>query len=75
MDFKVVPFVAKITGSDSTSSVANQLDDLIKSMKADGWEYVRLEKVDTIVKGNNGCFGYGATPDTLNSFTVAIFKK
>ena len=75
MDYKVVPFVAKISGTDSSASVANQLEELINSMKSQGWEYVGLEKVDTLIKGNAGCFGYGASPDTLNSFMVAIFKK
>lgn len=75
MDYKVVPFVAKISGNDSSANVANQLEVLINSMKSENWEYVGLEKVDTLIKGDSGCFGYGATPDRFNSFMVAIFKK
>ena len=65
MNYKVVPFVAKLNQSDTTTAVANQLDALINDMSSQGWEYVRLESVATVIKGapgQNGCFGLGATP-------------
>ena len=81
MKFKVVPFVAHLTQEETTTAVANQLDKLINDMSEQGWEYVRLENVDTVIKGkagNEGCFGLGATPaepDISTSYMVAVFKK
>jgi hypothetical protein len=81
MNYKVVPFVAKLSQSDTTKAVADQLDLLINDMSSQGWEYVRLENVDTVIKGapgQNGCFGLGATPaepDYTTSYMVAVFKK
>jgi len=81
MNYKVVPFVAKLNQSDTTTAVANQLDVLINDMSSQGWEYVRLESVDTVIKGapgQNGCFGFGATPaepDYTTSYMVAVFKQ
>ena len=82
MKYKVIPFVAELTESDTTSAVANQLDTLINDMSSQGWDYIRLENVDTVVKGNPGaaagCFGAGATPatpDYSTSYMVAVFRK
>ena len=43
MNYKVVPFVAKLSQSDTTKAVADQLDALINDMSSQGWDYVRLE--------------------------------
>ncbi|URW80968.1 hypothetical protein [Xiashengella succiniciproducens] len=47
MDYKVVPFVAQITQKDTTATVAGQLQALINEHSSQGWEYVRLENVET----------------------------
>jgi hypothetical protein len=75
MEFKVVPFVAKITQKDSTGQVAEQLQTVINSYSSQGWDYVRMENVETYVDGTNGCFGFGAKPGYVTSYTVLVFKK
>ena len=56
MEYKVVPFVAQITQKDTASSVASQLETLIRTYNSQGWEYIRLENVETQVAPENGCF-------------------
>jgi len=75
MNYKVVPFVAKITQSDSTRAVAGQLQDVINQYAIEGWEYVRLESVETNVTGTDGCFGIGAKPGYTTSFSMVVFKQ
>ena len=75
MEYKVVPFVAKITQKDTASSVAEQLESLIKQQESQGWEYIRLENVETQVAPENGCFGLGAKQGYSTIFKVAVFKK
>lgn len=76
MEFKVVPFVAKITQNQTTSAVAEQLQALISEHSAvGGWEYVRMESVDTFVAPDAGCFGIGGKPGYNTSFSMVVFKK
>jgi hypothetical protein len=74
-EYKVVPFIAQITQNDHTGIVASQLETLIKIYSQNGWEYVRLESVETHVAGNHGCFGMGATPGAVTSCSMAVFKR
>ena len=75
MNYRVVPFTARLTQKDTTSEVAKQLEALIKENADQGWEYVALESVETIVYGNKGCFGMGATPDMTTHFKMAVFRQ
>ena len=75
MQYHVVPFTARITQKDTTAEVAKQLETLIQHYAAQGLEYVRLETVQTLVKGSNGCFGLGATPDSMSYFRMAVFVQ
>ena len=75
MEFKVVPFVAKINQNQTTTAVADQLQALINEQSASGWEYVRMESVDTFVAPDAGCFGFGAKPGYNTSFSMVVFKK
>jgi ABC-type cobalamin transport system ATPase subunit len=75
MDYKVVPFTAQITQKDTTATVADQLQTLINQYSSQGWEYVRLENVETNVAPENGCFGIGAKPGFTTSFKMVVFKK
>jgi hypothetical protein len=75
MNYKVVPFTASISNKDDASAAATQLEGLIGTQVAAGWEYVRLEQVDTYVAGSNGCFGLGATPARNTSIAMAVFRK
>lgn len=75
MEFLVVPFVAQITQKDTTNHVAKQLQRVINEHSSQGWEYVRMENVETFVEGTSGCFGFGAKPSYTTACTVLVFKK
>lgn len=75
MNYRVVPFTARLTQKDTTAEVAKQLETLIQQNADEGWEYVGLESVETIVYGNKGCFGMGAKPDVTTHFKMAVFKN
>jgi len=74
MNYLVVPFVAKITHKDTSATVAEQLQVLIDKHTSDGWEFVRLENVETHVAPDNGCFGIGAKPGVNTIYKMAVFK-
>ena len=73
--YKVVPFVASIGTVEGGLQVASQLEGLIQFHAQEGWEYVRLESVETFVAGNNGCFGFGATPSRMTSYSMVVFRR
>ena len=76
MEYKVVPFVATLDQKkETTSVVANQLEDLITNFTSEGWIYVRLESVSTYVQPDPGCFGAGAKPGYLASYQMVVFSK
>lgn len=73
--YRVIPFVASIGTGEGSTQAANQLEALIRSWAEQGWEYVRLESVETYIAGTQGCFGLGATPARLVSYSMAVFKQ
>ena len=73
--YRVTPFVASVGTNEGSSHAAAQLEALINSLADQGWEYVRLESVDTYVAGNAGCLGLGATPAQQVSYSMAVFKQ
>ena len=75
MEYRVVPFKASIGSTDNAAAAASQLETLVAAYAASGWEYVRLEKVDTFVAGSSGCFGIGATPSMNTSIAMVVFRK
>lgn len=75
MEYKAIPFVAKINQKGTTEEVALQLQNMINTYSTQGWEYLRLENVETWVAGDNGCFGIGAKPGHTSIYQIAIFKR
>lgn len=75
MEYLVRPFIPIHTTGTALESAASQLSELINSHMTDGWHYVRLESVTTFIPGNNGCFGYGATPATTVVSQVVVFQR
>ena len=76
-DHLVVPFkpqVGKKIGF-GTTVVANQVQEVITDYAFQGWEFVSIESITTTVQGNQGCFGFGATPNTTTFVQVIIFQK
>jgi hypothetical protein len=72
---KVVPFTAQITRQDTNATVAAQMQAIIDSYKAQGWEYEHMASVQTSVAGTDGCFGIGAQPGYITSFNVLVFTR
>lgn len=75
MEYKVVPFTAHITRDDTSVTVAGQMQALIDNTISSGWEYMRMDSVQTSVAGTGGCFGIGAQPPYTTTFNVLVFKK
>ena len=76
MEYKVVPFTATLNQkNETTASVANQLENLIKQAQTQGWKYVRLESVSTYVQPDSGCFGFGAKPGYMASYQMIVFSR
>ena len=72
--YHVVPFVASIGTNEGSAQAASQLEALIKSWTDQGWEYVRLESVETYIAGDAGCLGLGATAPRVVSYSMAVFN-
>lgn len=75
MEYKVVPFNAVIGQKDGASQAASQLQSLIDTMKAEGWEYVEMANIDTYVEGTSGCLGFGVKPGYNAAVAAVVFKK
>jgi hypothetical protein len=75
MEFKVVPFTAQITRNDTSTTVAQQMQTMIDSNLSQGWEYIRMDSVQTSIAADKGCFGSGAAPGYVTTFNVLVFKK
>ena len=75
MQYTVVPFVAALSQKDNAAVAASQLQELANQYAAHGWEYVRLEQVETYVAGDNGCFGFGATPARTTTVSMVVFRQ
>lgn len=75
MEFKIVPFTARISPGDTSAAVASQMQSIINSNLSEGWEYMRMDSVQTNVAGSSGCFGLGAQPGFSTVFNVLVFKK
>ena len=74
-EYSVVPFVAVIGRTQGAAVASTQLETLIQYYARRGWEYVRLESVETFVQGDNGCFGIGATPPHTTVYSMAVFRR
>ena len=75
MEYSVVPFVASVGNNQGSRTAAEQLQNMINEYVSGGWEYVRLEQVETYIAGNNGCLGIGATAARYTTFSMAVFCK
>lgn len=74
MQYKTRSFEPSAAGG-SSEQVASALESLIASETGDGWEFVAVENHSTVVPGNDGCFGIGASSPYPKTFSVAVFRK
>jgi len=75
MNYKVKPFIAKVSRQGSSEDVASQVQSFINQETSDGWECVSCGNIDTQIEGSNGCFGIGAKPGSSTSIMVLVFRK
>lgn len=75
MTYKVVPFNAALGNLEDASHLAAQIEGIISSHAADGWEYVGVHQLQTFKAGSSGCFGLGATPPTTVATEFVVFRK
>ncbi|MEI9850347.1 MAG: hypothetical protein WDN24_05185 [Sphingomonas sp.] len=74
MEYKVLPFEPNVAGGSSTS-VADALEAVIHVEASAGWEFIAVENHSTVVPGDAGCFGIGATAPYPKTFAVVVFRK
>jgi len=72
MQYHVVPFTANIVRGQGGDAAAAHMSDTVNHYAQQGWQYVRLESVRTIITnpGSAGCIGFGATPTTQDEVAV-----
>lgn len=75
MNYKVIPFAARVSNKGTNGEVAKQVELCIQQEASSGWEFVSCGNVDTVIAGTNGCFGIGAKPSSSTSIMVLVFKK
>ncbi len=75
MEYRVVPFTANVANHEGSTAAATQLEHLIATHAAEGWDYLRLEQVETNIAGSSGCFGLGATQPRTISASMAVFRR
>lgn len=74
MQYKVVPFEPSAAGGQ-TDSIAGALEALIAEAARNGWEFVAVENHSTVVPGDSGCFGIGASQPYPKTFSLVVFRK
>jgi len=78
MNYRVVPFVPSLDHKNpSGDHAADQLSTIITMHSEKGWEYVRLERVESWVAPDTGCFGLGlgGKPGYHTSRQVIVFRR
>jgi hypothetical protein len=75
MEYLAVGFNPPVKREDPTESAARDLEMLISSRAAQGWEFVGVQNHSTVVPGSNGCFGFGATSPYPQTVSIAVFRK
>jgi hypothetical protein len=74
MDYKTRGFEPSAAGG-SSDTIATALETLIAAEAVDGWEFVAVENHSTVVPGDAGCFGIGASPPYPKTFSVVVFRR
>lgn len=75
MEYKVVSITPVQKDKETAAHVAQEFENTIKKYHAEGWEYVRVEKLQTWVNPTGGCFGIGETAGYYSVKHMIVFKK
>lgn len=73
-EYKVVPFIGQIKGSQSAADVAKQLEGAIGQHASQGWEFYQLSDVNIEIQP--GCLSglFGAKVQYVR-FDQLVFRK
>jgi hypothetical protein len=75
MQYTVVPFTAAVSSSGSAGQIVSQVESIISTNAASGWEFVGVYQLQTFKAGSAGCFGLGATPPFTITTEFVVFRK
>ena len=75
MQYKVIPFIAKISNTGGAEQAAEALQQMINAEARDGWSYMHMDNITTHIAADAGCFGFGAKPAGMTSYAVVVFSK
>jgi hypothetical protein len=75
LEYLVLPFVASIHKGGGARDAAIQLQLMIETRALEGWEYIRMEQLETYIAGDNGCFGFNSTPARSTVYSMVVFKR
>jgi hypothetical protein len=74
MEYKTRGFEPSAAGGGS-DGIAQALEALIRAEATEGWEFVGVENHSTVVPGDAGCFGIGASPPYPKTFSLVVFRR
>jgi hypothetical protein len=75
MKYKVIPFVPSVANKSTSELAAKQLEAIINEMSQEGWNYVRVENITTLIAGTNGCFGLFGSPPQISTKQLIVFAQ
>ena len=68
MQYKVIPF-------PRSKNINDELQNIINAEAINGWKYVDHNYSHYLQPGSAGCFGIGASPDTIRHVGNVVFQK
>ena len=75
MEYKVVSIVPIQRQNETAMQVAQDFEGILKKYHAEGWEYMRVDDLQTWVAPVGGCFGFGQTPGYHQVNQMIVFRK
>ena len=75
MQYKSIPFTARITRQDNSATVAAQVQAMIDIQALQGYSFVRIEQTKTLVASESGCFGLNNLPAYMTRNAIVIFER
>jgi hypothetical protein len=74
MEIKVLPFVPRVTDVNPAASAATELQSTIDQMLSQGWEFVSLSSMQTVVSATGCNSSQNKGPNVVN-IQLLLFKK
>lgn len=74
-EYKTIGFDPAIAREMPADVAARDLNALIARETGEGWEFIGVQNHSTVVPGDAGCFGFGATPPYPKTLSLVVFRK